>query len=77
ARERWRVVPQFCNQRFTSPYYLRLDDACCEEIRSGASDHSAIGVYHDLYEPQREANLAARLHEYAPAGTNTGILFST
>ncbi|MEP7186773.1 MAG: hypothetical protein ABI767_13140, partial [Rhodanobacter sp.] len=76
ARERLRVVPQFSSQRYTSPHYLRLDDDCCEEIRSGASDHSAMGVYHDLYEPQREANLAARLKEYAPAGTDAGILFS-
>jgi hypothetical protein len=76
AQERLRVVPQFFSQRYTAPNYLRLDDGCCEEIRSGASDHSAMGVYHDLYEPQRAASLAARLQEYAPAGTDAGILFS-
>jgi hypothetical protein len=36
-----------------------------------------MGVYHDLYEPQREANLAARLVEYIPAGTDAGILFAS
>ena len=77
ARERLRVVPQFRSLRYPSPHYLCLADACCAEIRCGASDRSAMGIYHDLYEPQREANLAARLAEYVPAGTDAGILFST
>jgi len=75
-RERLRVVPQFESLRYPSPHYLRVADACCAEIREGASDRSAMGVYHDLYEPQREANLALRLAEYVPAGTDAGILFS-
>ena len=75
AHELLRVVPQFRSQRYTTPHYLRLADDGCEEIRRGASDRSAMGVYHDLYEPQREANLAARLQEYVPAGTDAGILF--
>ena len=77
AHERLRVVPQFRSQRYPAPNYLRLADSCCEEIRSGASDRSAMGVYHDLYEPQREANLAARLAEFVPAGTDAGILFAS
>lgn len=77
AHERLRVVPQFRSQRYPAPYYLRLADSCCAEIRRGASDRSAMGVYHDLYEPQREANLVARLQEYVPAGTDAGILFAS
>ncbi|HEY8327648.1 MAG TPA: hypothetical protein VIO59_04255, partial [Rhodanobacter sp.] len=77
AHERLRVVPQFRSRRYGSPHYLRLADGCCAEIRRGASDRSAMGVYHDLYEPQREANLAARLQEYVPAGTDAGILFAS
>jgi hypothetical protein len=76
AHERLRVVPQFRSRRYGTPRYLRLADGCCVEIRSGASDRSAMGAYHDLYEPQREANLAARLTEYVPAGTDAGILFA-
>ncbi len=76
ARELLRVVPQFDTVRYPAPHYLRLADDCCTEIRRGASDRSAMGVYHDLYEPQREANLVARLQEYVPAGTDAGILFS-
>ncbi|HUW53026.1 MAG TPA: hypothetical protein VMV99_06385 [Rhodanobacter sp.] len=77
ARERLRVVPQFDSLRYPAPHYLRLADSCCGEIRGGASDRAAMGVYHDLYEPQREANLAARLDEYVPAGTDAGILFAS
>lgn len=72
-----RVVPQFRSLRYPSPDYARLSDGCCAQIRAGASDASAMGVYHDLYEPQREANLAARLEEYVPAGTDAGILFAS
>ena len=70
-------MPQFRSQRYPAPHYLRLADDGCEEIRRGASDRSAMGVYHDLYEPQREANLALRLQEYVPAGTDAGILFAS
>ncbi|MEO8809411.1 MAG: hypothetical protein ABI386_04105 [Rhodanobacter sp.] len=76
AGELLRVVPQFRSLRYPAPHYLRLTDQCCDELRRGASDRSVMGVYHDLYEPQREANLAARLAEYVPAGTDAGILFA-
>ncbi|KLD66159.1 hypothetical protein [Dyella japonica] len=72
-----RVVPLLRSLRYARPDYVRLHDACCEEIRSGASDGSAMGVYHDLYEPQREANLALRLQEYVPANTDAGILYAS
>lgn len=77
ARELQRVVPQFMSVRYATPDYMRLADACCTEIRTGASDRSAMGVWHDLYEPQREANLAARIEEYVPAGTDAGIIFAS
>jgi hypothetical protein len=34
-----------------------------------------MGVFHDLFNPQREANLRARLDEYTPAGMRAGIIF--
>jgi len=77
AAERLRVVPQFMSLRYCTPNYMRLTDACCDELRSGASDRSAMGVWHDLYEPQRQANLAVRLEEYVPAGTDAGIVFAS
>ena len=77
ARELLRVVPQFMNPRYGVPDYARLADTCCEEIRTGASDEGAMGAFHDLYEPQRAANLAARLEEFSPAGADAGIIFAS
>jgi hypothetical protein len=34
-----------------------------------------MGVFHDLFQPQREANLRARLDDYTPAGTEAGIIY--
>jgi len=35
-----------------------------------------MGAYHDLYQPQREANLQERLAEYTPAAMDVGIIFA-
>ena len=76
ARERRGWCRSSTAVRYGSPHYLRLADAV-HEIAHGASDRAAMGVYHDLYEPQREANLTARLQEYVPAGSDAGILFAS
>jgi hypothetical protein len=36
-----------------------------------------MGVFHDLYQPQREANLQARLDDYVPIGMDAGIIHSS
>jgi hypothetical protein len=72
-----RVRPLFMAARYGRPDYGRFADACCIEIREGASDRAAMGAFHDLYEPQRAANLTARLDEYAPAGTDAAIIYAT
>lgn len=77
ARERLRVRPQFNSLRYGSPTYCQLADDCAEEITSGADDESEMGVFHDLYQPQREANLRARLDEYTPAGMEAGIIYAS
>ncbi len=76
-RERDRVRPQFDNVRYGTPTYCRLAETCPEEIEQGADDRSEIGVFHDLFQPQREANLRARLDEYTPAGTDATIVFAS
>jgi hypothetical protein len=70
-----RVQPRFISARYGSPDYCRLADDCPEEVARGADDESEMGVFHDLYQPQRLANLRARLDEYSPAGMNAGIIF--
>ena len=75
--ESLRVRPQFNGARYGKPAYCQLADACAVEIKRGADDESEMGVFHDLFNPQREANLRARLNEYTPAGTDAGILFAS
>jgi hypothetical protein len=77
AIERQRVQPQFTDRRYGGPGYGQLAETCAIEIKRGADDESEMGAFHDLYNPQREANLRARLDEYTPAGVQTGIIFET
>ena len=74
---RGHVRPRFASRRYGNPDYCRLAGGCAEEIVRGADDESEMGVFHDLYEPQRLANLRARLDEYTPAGIDAGIIFAT
>jgi hypothetical protein len=76
-RERLRVRPQFNSTRYGTPTYCQLAPACAEEIARGADDESEMGVFHDLFQPQRAANLRARLDEYMPAGMDAGIIYAT
>lgn len=76
-RERVRVEPDFNSQRYGDPTYGQLSDACAPEITRGAEDQSEMGAFHDLYQPQRAANLRARLAEFAPAGIETAVEFAT
>src|SRR5205085_4217448 len=77
ATEQSRVEPQFNSTRYGTPTYCQLADTCADEIKTGADDESEMGAFHDLYQPQRAANLRLRLDEYVPAGTDAGILYAT
>jgi len=72
-----RVGPLFASLRYGTPAYAQLADECADEIRRGADDESELGVFHDLFQPQREAVLRARLEEYVPAGTRAGLFHAT
>jgi hypothetical protein len=74
-RVRLRVSPQFVAMRYGSPDYCRLVAACSDEIRRGADDASEMGVFHDLFEPQREDSLRARMDQSTPAGMQAGLVF--
>jgi hypothetical protein len=77
AAEAERVRPQFTAERYGLPGYAQLATSCAAEIRRGAEDESEMGAFHDLYQPQRQANLQARLEEYTPAGCDVGTIFVT
>jgi hypothetical protein len=75
--ERLRVEPEFNSTRYGRATYCQLETTCAVEITAGAEDESEMGAFHDLFQPQRAANLRARLAEYTPAGINAGIIFAT
>ncbi|HEX7956817.1 MAG TPA: hypothetical protein VF508_07745 [Pyrinomonadaceae bacterium] len=77
GRTEMRVRPHFSSVRYGTPAYCQLAETCPAEIRRGADDESEMGVYHDLFQPQREANLRARLDEFTPAGVDAGSIFAT
>ncbi|MGW8375362.1 hypothetical protein [Streptomyces sp. ODS28] len=69
--------PRFTSVRYGHPGYAQLAAECPPEITRGASDASQMGVYHDLFEPQRTDGLRARIDQFTPAGMETGIFFVT
>ena len=75
--EQWRARPQFNSTRYGAPGYCQLASSCAKEISAGADDESELGVFHDLYQSQRAANLATRLAEYTPAGLDVGVIFAS
>jgi len=70
-----RMVPRFQSVRYGTPTYARLTDCVDVRIRKGAHDESEMGVYHDLYEPQRLSMLTDRLQEFVPASCDAAVVF--
>lgn len=69
------VHPQFTSLCYGSPGYCQLSRRTANEIRRGADDESEMGAFHDLYQPQRETNLALRLKEYLRFTLETGVFY--
>ncbi|MEM6468158.1 MAG: hypothetical protein AAF802_01220 [Planctomycetota bacterium] len=76
-RERRRVVPRFNSIAYGAPDYCQLSDHTATEIRRGSSEESELGVYHNLYQPQKEASLQTRLEEYTPAEKDIQIIHAS
>lgn len=77
AAETLRVEPLFESVRYGTPTYARLALTCADEIGRGADDGGEMGVYHDLFHPQREDAVRRALDDFTPAGMAAGILFAT
>jgi hypothetical protein len=69
------LAPAFTSLRYGEPGYGQLDRRCPDQIRQGAEDGAEMGVFHDLQQPQREANLRASLDEYLRAGLQAGVFY--
>ncbi len=72
-----RVRPIFTSLRYGDAGYCQLSTSCAVEIRQGADDQAEMGAFHDLYQPQREANLSASLSEFLRFGLEAGIFFAS
>jgi len=71
------VRPTFTSLRFVDAAYGQLGCFCPDAVLRGADDESEIGAFHDLFQPQREAHLRARLQEYLRFGLEAGIFYAT
>lgn len=76
-RVREHVRPRFTSTRYGMPTYTQLAHSCPDEISRGADDESEMGAFHDLFQPQRAANLQARLDDFVPAGMDAGIIYAS
>ena len=72
-----RVRPAFTSLRYGDAGYCQLSRACAIEITTGAEDQSEMGVFHNLHQPRREANLRAALDEYLRFGLEAGIFYAS
>jgi hypothetical protein len=72
-----RLRPVLTSSRYADPGYCQLDRRTQPEIYRGADDESEMGVFHKLFQPQREHYLQARLEEYLRFGLEVGIFFAS
>jgi hypothetical protein len=67
------VQPVFESLQYNDESYCLLSEKTSEKITEGAEDYSEMGVFHDLYQPQRIKNLQNRIREYLKFGLEEGV----
>jgi hypothetical protein len=77
ARTRTRVQPVWTSRQFGQAGYGQLHGSCPVEVRTGAEDGSEMGVFHQVFQSQRESNLRTRLAEYLRLGLEANVLYVT
>ena len=65
----------FRSQRLGDPGYAQLLLLCAPELLSGADNGAEMGVFNQVQQPQREANLRTALDEYLRFGLEAGIFY--
>ena len=68
-----RNTPAFSSECYGDPEYGQLSVTCAESITAGVQDGSEMGVFCQLKQPQRRANLEATFEEYLRFGLEAGI----
>jgi hypothetical protein len=71
------VFPAFTSLRFGDAGYCQLAKQSGPEILQGADDRSEMGVFHDLHQPQRVANLQNSLNDYLRFGLEGGVFYAS
>ncbi|MFC1597127.1 hypothetical protein ACFL5Q_04200 [Planctomycetota bacterium] len=74
---RREIEPRFTSVTYGDAGYGQLAHDCPIEIVRGAEDESEMGAFHDLYQPQRDANLRARLEEFTPVSMKAAIVYAS
>jgi hypothetical protein len=69
--------PAFTSLTYGDAGYCQLSQICPATISQGADDGAEMGAFHSLYQPQRIANLQARLDEYLRFSVEAGIFFGS
>ena len=72
-----RIRPRFTSTRYGDPGYAQLHKNISEEIFEGADNGSEMGVFNNLYQPQRINNLKSVIVEYLRFGLEAGIFLVT
>lgn len=67
--------PEFISLRYGNAGFCQLRRSCPDAIRRGADDESEMGVFHDQFEPRREAYLRRRLTDYLRFGLEAGFFY--
>jgi hypothetical protein len=70
------LAPGFVSMRYGHPAYGQLSLGSPLQIRTGAEVGSEMGIFCNLKQPQREANLRGALEEYLRSGLEAGILYA-
>jgi len=71
------VAPFFQSTVFGNAAYFQHHRSANKIFLQGADDTSEIGVYHDLFQIQKETNLRMRLNEYIRFGMEAGIFYAS
>lgn len=70
-----RIKPIFKSTRLGDPAYAQLLLQCAPEILKGADNGGEMGVFNQVQQPHREANLRTALDEYLRFGLEAGIFY--
>lgn len=74
GEDTWTEGLRFTSTRYGDPGYCQLSQQCASKIRQGDGG-AELGVFHDLYQPQRETNAKVRLSEHLKFCIEFGIFY--